>query len=512
MNPLTDQIASIFAADTPLTPTNTGEKPTGPQVIGVTPLSLTIDPVTRIEGHLAVRVVIDDVNGERQVVDAYSTGTAFRGIEKVLVGRHPWDAIPITQRICGVCPVSHGLAAALAVEQATGISAPTAARILRNLVLASNFLQSHVLHFYHLAALDFMAGPGMAPWQPGWSSDLRLDAAQTATLTDHYLQALDMRRIAHEMGAAYGGRLPHPPTFVPGGFTSKSNATRRSNFVTRLNQLIAFIQNVYVPDVQLLGTVYDDYFALGGGSGNLLSFGVFDQDAAGSTKLLARGRVENASTNVQAVNLASITESVTSSWYANSTNNLPPATGETTPQYPKFNAYSWLKAPRYSGQAYEAGPLARMWVNGDYRSGISVMDRHMARALEALKVAQAMQTWMTQLVDGATSYTNNTPPAAGTGIGLTEAPRGAIGHWLTIAASRISRYQVITPTCWNCSPRSDNGVRGPMEQALIGTPVLDEREPVEVLRVVHSYDPCMSCSVHVMRGDLKTEVVSLPVC
>lgn len=478
-----------------------------PKHVRLAPQLVTIDPVTRIEGHMKVEVAIDTVGGVQQVVDAWSTGTAFRGLESILVNRHPWDAIPITQRICGVCPVSHGLAASLAIQAATGISPPNNGRILQNLVLGANFLQSHILHFYHLAILDYLVGPDMAPWQPHWESDLRLDATTTTTLVEHYTTALAMRRKAHEMGAVFGGRLPHPPSYVPGGFTCKPTAARRATFSTYLNELITFVQDTYIPDVQVLGSAYSDYYVLGAGNGNLLAYGAFDQDSAGSVKLLARGRIEDGSHTVLPVDLGAITEHVTYSWYDQSTNNLPPASGETRPDCPKCGAYSWLKAPRYAAQTYEVGPLARMWVNGDYRNGTSVMDRHMARALETLKVAQAMQAWLAQLADGSTAYTNNTPPSSGSGVGLTEASRGALGHWLQISNGQISRYQVITPTCWNASPRDSAGVRGPIEQALRGTPVLDIHQPVEVLRVIHSYDPCLSCSVHVLRPDRATVTV-----
>lgn len=507
MNTLSRPAATPVPSVKPLPQGDIGAIAPDPTVIDVLPKVVTIDPVTRVEGHLAIRVQLDRVGGQLQVVDAWSTGTQIRGLESILVNRHPWDAVPITQRICGVCPVSHGLAATLAIEQATGITAPTAGRILRNLVLGANYLQSHILHFYHLCLPDYWTGPNMAPWRPNWQADQRLSTAQNDLLTQHYLLALEMRRKAHEMGAVFGGRLPHPPSYVPGGITCTSTAARRARFQTYLTELTAFIQDTWLADIELLGQVYGDYWEIGGGTGNLLAFGVFDLDAAGSTKLLGRGRIVSASTTVLPVDIAAIAEDVTYSWYADSTNHLPPAAGQTVPQIPKGMAYSWLKAPRYAGQPYECGPLARMWVNGDYRDGISVLDRHRARALEALKVAQAMQTWLGEVVDGAAAYTNNAPPSSGTGVGLTEAARGALGHWLQIAAGKISRYQVVTPTCWNASPRDQGGVRGPIEQALIGAPVLDSAEPVEVLRVVHSYDPCLSCAVHVMRTGDQREVI-----
>ena len=473
----------------------------------LSPHFVTLDPVTRIEGHLKIKVQLELVGNQHQVVNAWSTGTLFRGAEQILVNRHPWDAIPITQRICGVCPVSHGLAAAKALDAAAGVSIPTNARILRNLVLGANYVQSHILHFYHLAALDYITGPDMAPWQPAWNVDLRVDAETTATLIQHYLTALAMRRKAHEVGAIFGGRMPAPPAYVPGGFTNTVTASAKNNAATRLADLVDFIQSTYIPDVQALGAIYDDYFEIGRGPGNLLSYGVFDLNASGSQRLLARGRVENESTTVQTVDVSAISEDVRRSWYADSTSGLPPAAGQTTPQYPKAGAYSWLKAPRYAGAPYEVGALARMWVNGDYREGVSVMDRHVARALEALKVAQAMQTWVGQLQVGAAVYTPNSVPASATSYGLTEAPRGALGHWLQVTSSVISRYQVVTPTCWNASPRDDDGQRGPIEQALIGTPVEDPEQPLEVLRVIHSFDPCLSCAVHVLRADSDAGVI-----
>jgi hydrogenase large subunit len=251
--------------------------------------------------------------------------------------------------------------------------------------------------------------------------------------------------------------------------------------------------------VAALAAVYDDYFSIGKGAGNLLAFGVFDLDQSGSSKLLRRGRAANGSTSVKSVDVDAITEEIKNSWYDDKTDNLNPASGKTAPQYPKGSAYSWLKAPRYSGAPYEAGPLARMWVNKDYTRGISVMDRHAARAQETLKIAEAMQTWVHQINTSQPSFAESSVPDSASSYGLTEAPRGALGHWLQISSGKISRYQIITPTCWNASPRDGKGVRGPIEQALIGTPVLNSDEPVEVVRVIHSFDPCLSCAVHVMR-------------
>lgn len=255
----------------------------------------------------------------------------------------------------------------------------------------------------------------------------------------------------------------------------------------------------------LLSNVYADYHSIGKAPGNLIAYGVFDLDSTSNPKkLLKRGVVYGSNpASVQSLSTSSITESVTSAWYDNATNNLNPSKGQTVPVDPatKMAAYSWMKAPRYANKSCEAGPLARMWVNGEYRKGVSVMDRHMARALETQKIANAMLSWTSQLTVGGSEYTAVTAPYAKAGIGLTEAPRGALGHWMSTNPSNtlavngmasIAQYQIITPTCWNGSPKDTNGVRGPIEQALIGTPVSNASQPVEVLRVVHSFDPCMS--------------------
>jgi hydrogenase large subunit len=308
-----------------------------------------------------------------------------------------------------------------------------------------------------------------------------------------------MRRKAHEMGAVFGGRLPHPPAFVPGGFSTTPRPDRIAEFKTYLAELIPFVERTYLPDVELVGRVYADYYNIGGGRGNLLAYGVFDLDSGGSSKLLRRGRAAAAATQVQSVDFNAITEQVTYSWYDQRTDNLKPSAGATLPKYPKNGAYSWLKAPRYQGAAYEVGPLARMWVNGDYRRGVSTMDRHLARAHEALKVAYAMQQWVEQLDPGGAVHKRYSVPTTASAFGATEAPRGALAHWIRIASEKIANYQVVTPTCWNASPRDKAGARGPIEEALVGTPVLDIDQPIEVLRVIHSFDPCLSCAVHVMR-------------
>lgn len=472
-------------------------------------ITAAIDPITRIEGHLRVDVDIDTVNGVQQVVEAQSTGTLFRGFEKVLEGRDPRDAAIITSRICGVCPTAHAMTAALLLDAAMGVTPPDTGRLLRNLVHASCFVESTILHFYLLSLPDFIRGPGMAPWQPGWDVGRRFDARIEQAFLGHYLQALTMRRRAHEMGAIYGGKLPHTPAFIGGGFTAVSSAENKTAFQAHLTALTDFVRDTYIPDAERLASLYPEYLHEGRGYGNLLSFGVFEMSNTPDDKLLAAGRVVSGNRTVLPVDFGQITEQVTHSWYADSTNDLAPAAGDTVAQYPKADAYSWLKAPRYGGVNYEVGPLARMTVNGDYRGGVSVMDRHLARAHETLKIVTAMAGWLAELPTGVSAYTPCTLPDTASVAGINEAPRGALGHWADIAGGVLTRYQVVTPTCWNCSPRDTAGHRGPMEQAIVGTRVANPDQPIEVLRVVHSFDPCLDCATHVMRPGGKAKVRTL---
>jgi len=468
-----------------------------------------VDPITRIEGHLKIEVSIDTVKGVQQVVDAWSVGTLFRGFEKVLENRDPRDAPIITSRICGVCPTAHGMAASLTLDDAFGASPPVAARLLRNLVHGACFLESDILHFYLLSLPDFIRGPEMAPWLPHLELSRRIDKRSEDALRGHYLAAIAMRRKAHEMAAIYGGKLPHTPSYIVGGFTAVSSAENKNAFQALLTEITDFIRDVYLPDARLLASLYSDYFSLGKGYGNLLSFGVYRLNGSGSQKLFAAGRVVNGQPGVQPVDISKITEHVAHSWYADTTNDLNPAVGDTVPQHPKHDGYSWLKAPRYDDVNYEVGPLARMMVNGDYTNGVSTMDRHLARAEEALKIALAMQEWLDALPTGTSAYSPVSIPQTSSGVGLTEAPRGALGHWLQVENSVVKHYQVVTPTCWNCSPRDSLGNRGPLEEALVGLPVERADQPIEVLRVVHSFDPCLDCATHVMRGGETTGVFEL---
>jgi len=498
-----------------------------------------IDPITRIEGHLSIRLEVD----ANRVTDAYSAGEMFRGFEIILRGRDPLDAQQITQRICGVCPVSHGTASVLAQDMAYGVTVPKNGRLARNLILGANYIQSHIIHFYQLSAFDFvdmeaitqyqgsdpllcdmkawvqsqtstnMVYPA-APFLPRYAGRYLEDPQANILAVKNYLQALEMRALAHQMAAIFGGKIPHVPTLVPGGVTERVTTRQIIEYQSKLRKLQTFINKCYLPDVIAVASAFPEYFQIGKGCGNFLVFGVFANSDGSQSTFFPSGVLTN--TYLRSFDHTKIAEDVLYSLFS-SPSGLSPSDGETVPAPGKSGAYSWVKAPRYEGIPMEVGPLARMLVacrQGDppqvkeeidrllSRLGqgpdalLSTMGRHAARAIECKIVADQCAQWVEELVPDQPTFQDFEIPESTSGYGLTEAPRGALGHWITVENRKIARYQCVVPTTWNCSPRDDRGVPGPMEQALIGTPIQDENNPIEATRVVRSFDPCLACAVH----------------
>ncbi len=509
---------------------------------------IIVDPITRIEGHLKVEVITE--NGV--VKEAQSSGVLFRGLEIILKGRDPRDAQRITQRICGVCPTSHSIAAALNLDSAFNIAnkIPDNGRIVRNLILGAAHIADHILHFYHLAALDyvdvtkvasyegndstlnsmkkFIQRGELAPFAPRYEGDYRLSNQMNIEALAHYIKALEMRRKAQEMLAIFGGKMPHNMAVVPGGITEIITVDKIASFLWRLNELRDFIDNVYVPDVLAVAEAYPDYFEIGAGCGNLLSYGSFDlmgnnSDLTRRERLLKQGTVST-DLKLGSLDINKIMEYVKHSWYTDSSSGKHPNQGETRPQPGKEGAYSWIKAPRYDGKVYEVGPLARMAVT--YASGeptvrnlidsalsrfkvspealFSVLGRHAARALYTKYVADSMPDWLLQLKPGEPAYIDHDIPDEATGMGLVEGARGALGHWIEIKDKKIANYQCMVPSTWNLSPKDDKEQPGPVEQALIGTKIRDESNPFEIGRIVRSFDPCLACAVHIITPKGKT--------
>jgi len=503
---------------------------------------IVIDPVTRIEGHLKLEAVVE----AGVVKEAKSTGTLFRGIELILKGRDPRDAQVITQRICGVCPQSHGIAAALNLDSAFGIAdkIPQNARNIRNLIQGAHVVQDHILHFYHLAALDyvdiakladyegkdsdlnsikdFIARGELGPFLPRYEGDYRLPAEINAQAVAHYVKALEIRRIGHEMVSIFSGKITHSVGVVPGGVTSTPTVDNIMSFLWKLRRLQDFIDNVYLPDVLAVAGAYPDYFEIGAGCKNLLSYGAYDLEGENpdltQRKRLFKQGTTSADLKPGGLDITRITEGVRHSWYQDSSSGRHPSQGETKPEYGKKEAYSWIKSPRYNGEVYEVGPLARVavtYTHGNQKMRelvdsslaqlkappsalFSVLGRHLARALTAKYIADSMEKWLFELKPGEPTFVEYTIPEEGMGVGLTEAARGALGHWLEIKDRKIANYQCVVPTTWNASPKDDNGNPGPIEQAIIGTRIRDEGNPFEIVRIIRSFDPCLACAVHLV--------------
>jgi len=483
------------------------------------PTKIVVDPVTRIEGHLKIEVEITD----GKVTDARAGGTLWRGWEVILQGRDPRDASQIAQRICGVCPIAHSVASSKCLDDAFGVKPPPNGRLIRNLIFGSNFIQSHLLHFFHLAALDYAKGPEVPPFIPRYQAQghYRLDETTNGEVVRRYLAALKTRNQAHQMLAIFGGHMPHVSGIVAGGATEIPTADKVIQFGWRLQELQQFIDEVYLPSVYLLASAYPDYMRIGVGCKNLLSYGVFDLDEAGERKLFPAGVFTEG--NFHSLDTSRISEEVKHSWYRDGTSGLHPSRGITHPDPDKVSAYSWLKAPRYQGKPFEVGPLARAWIANPVLSkhanaflgvsperqvrfrdlgeaAFSVWGRHVARAEECAIIARAMGEWLRELRIGERSCVAVKVPSEANGMGITDAPRGALGHWMSLQGGKIARYQAVVPTTWNASPRDDKDVPGPMEQALLGTPVSDPEQPLEVVRVVRSFDPCLACAVHLLDG------------
>jgi Ni,Fe-hydrogenase I large subunit len=552
---------------------------------------IVVDPITRIEGHLRIEAEVDG----GIVKDAWSSATMFRGVEIILKGRDPRDAWAFTQRICGVCTTVHSIASIRAVENAVGAVPPPNAVLLRNLVMASQCVQDHVIHFYHLHALDWVDIVSALSANPAKTSTLaesisdwplssakyfagvrdrvkafvergqlgpfanaywghpayRLPPEANLMAVAHYLEALDWQREFIRLHAILGGKNPHLQSFLVGGMSTPvdpdSQAALNADAIAAMNELVAkanaFVSQVYIPDVLAVAAFYKDWASHGGAVGNYLVYGEYPEgEGAGMRFFLPAGVIRNRGLGkIEPFDGSKITEEVRHSWYeyaAGDDTGLHPSKGETKPKHtgpkPPFDRldtaakYSWLKAPRYEGLPMEVGPLARMLVA--YSSGharvkalvgvvlgklgvgpealFSTLGRVAARAIETQVLVEKMGDWVTALaanmsardyrIHDGSKWDPASWPLEASGAGFHEAPRGALGHWVQIRNGAIANYQIVVPSTWNAGPRDAKGQRGPYEAALVGTPIADPAKPIEILRTVHSFDPCIACGVHVV--------------
>ncbi len=558
------------------------------------PQKIAVDPITRIEGHLRIEAQIE--NG--RIVDAWSSSTAFRGIETILKGRDPRDAHHFTQRFCGVCTTVHSMASIRAVEDALKIQIPDNARLIRNLIMASQNIQDHIIHFYHLHALDWVdivsalsadpaatsrlaqsisdyprsstdyfkavqdrvkafAGTGrLGPFQNAYwgHSAYRLPPEANLMALAHYLDALELQKEIIKIHAILGSKNPHPQTFLVGGMAipvdpnsqNAINADKLAQLRKLFRKARAFTEQAYIPDLLAVASFYKEWASIGGGVGNYLCYGDFamEENGGADSYFFPQGIIMGKDlSQVLPVDQQKISEYVTRSWYSYSSGDekgLHPWDGETTHKYTgpkppyKFldtdSKYSWVKAPRYDDQPMEVGPLARCLVayaagNPDVQGAVnfvldqlgvgpealfSTLGRTAARGIDCLVMAQKAEVWLDQLTDNmgrgilethnGAKWDPSTWPKEAAGFGFHEAPRGALGHWIRIENGAIANYQAVVPSTWNAGPRDARGQIGPYESALIGTPIADEEKPLEILRTIHSFDPCLACAVHVLDG------------
>lgn len=464
---------------------------------------IIINPVTRISGFMEIQA---DIQNNR-VVDAKTEGLLFRGFEKMLNGRNPFDAVYFTQRICGICSTAHSITSTLALEDAIGVVPSEQGRYLRDIIHGCEFLQNHIRHFYQYTIPDFVKLPEDYPLFKAEHNDFRLPKEKNDRLVKDYFASLDLSRNAHEMLAVLGGKAPHNHGVFIGGIATQATTDKIIKIKSILHSIYQFINDRMLPDVYTIADYYRDYFSIGGGYENLLSFGCFDGYKNLGTlyvnPLVHTGGI------ISILNSENITEKIDYAWYNDKQNAGKPFEADPDADMSKPQAYSWVKAPRYYNLPFETGPLARQWLSGEYRNGISTMDRTIARVLEARKIAVVMNTLLDNLIPSISVQQEYSIPETSEGKGLTDTTRGALGHWLKIKNRVISFYQIITPSAWNLSTRSGDNLKGTAEQALIGTPVKDINDPIELGRTIRSFDPCISCATHVYIGGKHVKTIQV---
>jgi hydrogenase large subunit len=549
---------------------------------------IVVDPITRIEGHLRIDVEV----GGGVVRDSWSSGQMFRGIEIILQGRDPRDAWLYTQRFCGVCTTVHAITSVRAVENALGMQIPLNAQLIRNLLLIAHGLHDHIVHFYHLSALDWVdvvsalkADPAAAsklaetlsPW-PGnsrrqleavkakleglvasgqlgifqngyWGHPaMKLPPEVNLLAVSHYLQALDYQRKANQVVAILGGKTPNIQNLAVGGVANAINldneATLNMAKLYAVRDLLAevktFVNQVYMPDVLAVASMYPEWLGYGAGVTNYLAAPDLPLDS-GATKFdLPGGTIfDKDLSTFQAITdwndkrfAEQVTESAAHSWYENP-KALHPYEGETNPvpgEFEDSGKYSWVKSPRFDGRPMQVGPLAQCLMG--YASGHplfkkyieeslatagklagvqltpavlhSTLGRHAARMVRTQVLAdQALAHWgmlAENIGKGDLEIFNAPvfPKGEQRGFGVHEAPRGLLSHWVVIRDGKIANYQAVVPSTWNAGPRDEKGQAGPYEASLLGNPVADTERPLEVVRTVHSFDPCLACAIHTL--------------
>jgi hydrogenase large subunit len=559
---------------------------------------VTIDPITRIEGHLRIDV---DVDGGR-VKKAWSSGQMWRGVELILLGRDPRDAWAITQRICGVCTTVHAITSVRAVENALQMEVPLNAQYIRNLIILAHSVHDQIVHFYHLSALDWVdvtsalkadpdkaaaLGESLSSWHLNSKHEMRrvherlkhfVNGGQLGIFTNgywghpamklspevnlmavaHYLQALEVQRKANKIVSILGAKTPHIQNVAVGGVANPINPDSPAVLTVErlmaikgfIDELADFVKNVYLIDVAAIGAFYADWTAIGKGVTNYLAVPDIPLDTKGTKFALPGGYIDGGDLATfkpitkfgDEYFTKGVEESVKHSWYDYSkAGALHPYKGETKPNYTDFKddaKYSWLKSPTFYGKVAQVGPLARvltMLAAGheptkkyatatlDTVSALaktkvglgamhSTIGRHAARAISCAVQVDMLDDQWKLLVDniGKGDVKTFNPPTFPKGeimgMGFHEAPRGALSHWVVIDDGKIKNYQCVVPSTWNACPRNDKDEPGPYEASLLDTPIADAEKPLEVLRTIHSFDPCIACAIHLTDTESNTAI------
>lgn len=464
---------------------------------------IIINPITRISGFMGIEVMVE----KHKIVDAKTRGLMFRGFELMLKGRSPFDAIYYSERICGICSTAHGLAATLALEEALEVTPTEQGRYLRDLMHGCEFIQNHLRHFYQFTIPDFVQLPEQYTLYQTSKDDYRLPKELNDLIVQHYFDSLQLSRSAHEMLAIFGGKAPHTHGIFVGGTSAQITADKVVRLRSILLELLRFVEDIMIPDVGTIARYYPEYYAIGGGHGNLLSYGCFDRYPSLGTLYLEPMAAVNG--EIRALNPDKITEEIDYSWYTAQVDSYAPMETITIDDQNKEKAYSFIKSSKLDSQHFESGPLARQWLSGEYKRGISTMDRYIARVFELRKIIEIVNTLLDNIILGETGQAVYEIPATSAGAGLIDTTRGALGHWLKIENQLLSFYQVITPSVWNLSSHGNDGTPGTAEQALIGTEIADENNPVEIGRIIRSFDPCVSCATHVFYPDKESKMIPI---
>lgn len=444
--------------------------------------TINIDPVTRISGFMDIELTLEN----NEVIDAKCKGLLYRGFEKMLVNKSPLDAIYFTERICGICSVAHGYCSSVALEDMLNITPSFNRKLIRDIIHCSEFLQNHIRHFYLYMMPDYVSLPIGDPMIKGTPSDLRLPEDISRSIANHYVEGIKFSKMAHELQTILTGKAPHGHgIFVGGGIANITPETIiRLKYMKK--RIAAFVETAMVPDAEILKKYYGDYLNMGISYENFISFGLFNNypntiDSYVSPSSYIDGVFEP-------LKKEDINETIDNSWYKIEGGKIYP---EISP-----SGYSFVKAPRYRGNSMEVGPLSRMFLSGQYKNGFSTMDRIMARALETNLMCEYLEKFISLLEPKETIVEPVKIPLEGEGLGLIDTTRGSLLHKVSIKDSKISSYDIITPSCFNCSPTDSKGIKGPLEKALLGTKIKDVDIPIEAARIVRSFDPCISCAVH----------------